>query len=177
MLVRFCRVTFSVCDTFAIPLRCDSHAYEILSSHLLCLRYLCDTFAMRFTCLYKRKITAAEMNMGQEHGKEHLFAHVDALLAFEGESESSQGSSDEEERAASTTAPSATTSSGPSSFASRNECSARGKDKEDREEDEDEDKGQGDDEEREEDEQPPPPPENTRKKDSRKKSKRGRKSR
>ncbi|CAK9192357.1 unnamed protein product [Sphagnum troendelagicum] len=38
---------------------------------------------------YKRKITAAEMNMGQEHGKEHLFAHVDALLASEGESESS----------------------------------------------------------------------------------------
>ncbi len=36
---------------------------------------------------------------------------------------------------------------------------------------------QGDDEEREEDEQPPPPPENIRKKDSRKKSKRGRKSR
>ncbi len=29
---------------------------------------------------YKRKIIAAEMNMGQEHGKEHLFAHVDALL-------------------------------------------------------------------------------------------------
>ncbi|CAK9879786.1 unnamed protein product [Sphagnum jensenii] len=38
---------------------------------------------------YKRKITAAEMNMGQEHGKEHLFAHVDGLLASEGESESS----------------------------------------------------------------------------------------
>jgi hypothetical protein len=47
--------------------------------------------------------------------------------------------------------------------------------KEDREEDEEE--GQGDDDEREEDEQPPPPPENTRKKHSRKKSKRGRKSR
>ncbi|CAM6038408.1 unnamed protein product [Sphagnum compactum] len=127
---------------------------------------------------YKRKITAAEMTMGQEHGKEHLFEHVDALLAFEGESESSQGSSDEEERGASTT-PSATTSSGPSSFASRNAGSAGGKDKEDREEDEDEDEeeGQGDDEEREEAEQPPPPPENTRKKDSRKKSKRGRKSR
>jgi len=29
---------------------------------------------------YKRKITATEMNMGQEHGKEHLFQHVDALL-------------------------------------------------------------------------------------------------
>jgi hypothetical protein len=29
---------------------------------------------------YKRKITAAEMTMGQEHGKEHLFEHVDALL-------------------------------------------------------------------------------------------------
>jgi hypothetical protein len=29
---------------------------------------------------YKRKITTAEMNMGQEHGKEHLFQHVDALL-------------------------------------------------------------------------------------------------
>ncbi len=29
---------------------------------------------------YKRKITVAEMNMGQEHGKEHLFQHVDALL-------------------------------------------------------------------------------------------------
>jgi hypothetical protein len=29
---------------------------------------------------YKRKIIAAEMNMGQEHGKEHLFEHVDALL-------------------------------------------------------------------------------------------------
>jgi len=27
-----------------------------------------------------RKITAAKMNMGHEHGKEHLFAHVDALL-------------------------------------------------------------------------------------------------
>ncbi|CAK9224860.1 unnamed protein product [Sphagnum troendelagicum] len=118
---------------------------------------------------YKRKITAIEMNMGQEHGKEHLFAHVDAVL----------GSSDEEERTASTTAPSATTSNGPSSFASRNEGSAGGKDKEDREEDKDkdEDEGQGDDEEREEDEQPPPPPENTRKKDSRKKSKRGRRSR
>ncbi|CAM6034102.1 unnamed protein product [Sphagnum compactum] len=125
---------------------------------------------------YKRKITAAEMTMGQEHGKEHLFEHVDALLAFKGESESSQGSSDEEERGASTT-PSATTSNGPSSFASRNAGSAGGKDKEDKEEDEDEDEGQGDDEEREEDEQPPPPPENTRKKNSRKKSKRGRKSR
>ncbi|CAN5971878.1 unnamed protein product [Sphagnum jensenii] len=121
---------------------------------------------------YKRKITAAEMTMGQEHGKEHLFKHVDALLAFEGESESSQGSSDEEERGASTV-PSATTSSGPSSITSRNAGSAGGKDKEDREEEE----GQGDDDEREEDEQPPPPPENTRKKHSRKKSKRGRKSR
>ncbi|KAH8943590.1 hypothetical protein BDL97_13G060500 [Sphagnum fallax] len=121
---------------------------------------------------YKRKITAAEMTMGQEHGKEHLFEHVDALLASEGESESSQGNSDEEERGVST-APSATSISGPSSFASRNVGSARGKDKEDREEDEDE--GQGDDDEREEDEQPPPPPENTRKKHSRKKSKRGRK--
>ncbi len=29
---------------------------------------------------YKRKITAAKMTMGQEHGKEHLFEHVDALL-------------------------------------------------------------------------------------------------
>ncbi len=29
---------------------------------------------------YKRKIIAAKMNMGQEHGKEHLFEHVDALL-------------------------------------------------------------------------------------------------
>ncbi len=29
---------------------------------------------------YKRKITAAEMTIGQEHGKEHLFEHVDALL-------------------------------------------------------------------------------------------------
>jgi hypothetical protein len=29
---------------------------------------------------YKRRITAAEMTMGQEHGKEHLFEHVDALL-------------------------------------------------------------------------------------------------
>jgi hypothetical protein len=48
-------------------------------------------------------------------------------------------------------------------------------DKEDR--DEDEDEGQGDDDEREEDEQLPPPPKNTRKKHSRKKSKRGRKSR
>ncbi|CAK9235165.1 unnamed protein product [Sphagnum troendelagicum] len=97
-----------------------------------------------------------------------------AAFASEGESESSQGSSDEEERGVST-APSATTISGPSSFASRNVGSARGKDKEDREEDEEE--GQGDDDEREEDEQPPPPPENTRKKHSRKKSKRGRKSR
>ncbi|CAK9277044.1 unnamed protein product [Sphagnum jensenii] len=124
---------------------------------------------------YKRKITAAEMTMGQEHGKEHLFEHVDALLASEGESESSQGSSDEEERGASTAPPSvATTSSRPSSFASRNVGSARGMG---REEDEDEEEGQGDDEEREEDEQPPPPPENTRKKDSRKKSKRGRRSR
>ncbi|CAK9870503.1 unnamed protein product [Sphagnum jensenii] len=97
--------------------------------------------------------------------------------ASEGESESSEGSSDEEERAGSTApsvlpAPSATTSSGPSSFASRNQGSAGGKDKENREEE-----GQGDDEEREEDEQPPPPPENIRKKDSREKSKRGRKSR
>jgi hypothetical protein len=25
-------------------------------------------------------ITATEMTMGQEHGKEHLFEHVDALL-------------------------------------------------------------------------------------------------
>ncbi|CAN5951753.1 unnamed protein product [Sphagnum jensenii] len=124
---------------------------------------------------YKRKITATEMTMGQEHGKEHLFEHVDALLASEGESESSQGSSDEEERGASIAPPSvATTSSGPSSFASRNAGSAGGVG---REEDEDEEEGQGDDEEREEDEQPPPPPENTRKKDSRKKSKRGRRSR
>ncbi|KAH8959300.1 hypothetical protein BDL97_06G071700 [Sphagnum fallax] len=121
---------------------------------------------------YKRKITAVEMTMGQEHGKEHLFKHFDALLASEGESESSQGSSDEEERGANTV-PSATTSSGPSSITSRNAGSARGKDKEDREEEE----GQGDDDEREEDEQPPPPPENTRKKHSRKKSKRGKKSR
>jgi hypothetical protein len=29
---------------------------------------------------YMRKITAVEMTMGQEHGKEHLFEHVDALL-------------------------------------------------------------------------------------------------
>jgi hypothetical protein len=29
---------------------------------------------------YKRKIIAVEMKMGQEHGKEHLFEHVDALL-------------------------------------------------------------------------------------------------
>jgi hypothetical protein len=29
---------------------------------------------------YKRKITTTEMTMGQEHGKEHLFEHVDALL-------------------------------------------------------------------------------------------------
>ncbi len=29
---------------------------------------------------YKRKITSAKMTMGQEHGKEHLFEHVDALL-------------------------------------------------------------------------------------------------
>jgi len=42
---------------------------------------------------------------------------------------------------------------------------------------EEEEEGQGDNEEMEEDEQPPPPPENTRKIDSRKKSKRGRKSR
>ncbi|CAN5973116.1 unnamed protein product [Sphagnum jensenii] len=126
---------------------------------------------------YKRKITAAEMTMGQEHGKEHLFEHVDALLASEGESESSQGNSDEEERGASTT-PSAPISTGPSSIASRNAGSTGGKDKEDREEDEeDEEEGQGDDDEREDDEQPPPPPENTRKKHSRKKSKRGRKSR
>ncbi|CAK9197501.1 unnamed protein product [Sphagnum troendelagicum] len=121
---------------------------------------------------YKRKITAAEMTMGQEHGKEHLFEHVDALL---GESESSQGSSDEEERGPSTT-PSATISSGPCSITSRNASFVAGKDKEDREEEEEEE-GQGDDDEREEDEQPPPPPENTRKKHSRKKSKRGRKSR
>ncbi len=55
------------------------------------------------------------------------------MQASEGESESSQGSSDEEERAGSTV-PNATTSSGPSSFASRNEGSAGGKDKKDREE-------------------------------------------
>ncbi len=97
------------------------------------------------------------------------------MQASEGESESLQGSSDEEERAGSTV-PNAITSSGPSSFASRNEGSAQGKNKEDKEEEEEEE-GQGDDEEREEDEQPPPPPENTRKKNSRKKSKRGRKSR
>ncbi|CAK9260594.1 unnamed protein product [Sphagnum jensenii] len=96
---------------------------------------------------YKRKITATEMKMGQEHGKEHLFKHIDALLASEGESESSQGSSDEDERAS--TAPSATTSNGPSSFASQNAGFAGGRDKEDREEEEE---GQGDDEEREEDE-------------------------
>ncbi len=92
------------------------------------------------------------------------------------ENESSQGSNDEEERAS--TAPSVTTSNGPSSFASRNAGSTGGRDKKDREEDEDkdEDEGQGDDEEREEDEQPPPPLENTRKKDSKKKSKGGRKS-
>ncbi|CAM6058149.1 unnamed protein product [Sphagnum tenellum] len=124
---------------------------------------------------YKRKITAAELTMGQEHGKEHLFEHVDALSASEGESESSQGSNDEEERGVSTAPPSvATTSNGPSSFASRNTGFAGGVG---REEDEDEEEGQGDDEEREEDEQPPLPPENTRKKDSRKKSKKGRRSR
>ncbi|CAK9875948.1 unnamed protein product [Sphagnum jensenii] len=88
---------------------------------------------------YKRKITAAEMTMGQEHGKEHLFEHVDALLASEGESESSQGSSDEEERGPSTT-PSATISSGPCSITSRNASLVGGKDKEDREEEE-EDEG------------------------------------
>ncbi len=60
--------------------------------------------------------------------------HVE-MQAFEGESESSQGSSDEEERGANTV-PSATTSSGPSSIASRNVGSAGGKDKEDREEEE-----------------------------------------
>ncbi|KAH8958106.1 hypothetical protein BDL97_06G005600 [Sphagnum fallax] len=86
---------------------------------------------------YKRKITAAEMTMGQEHGKEHLFEHVDALLASEGESESSQGSSDEEERGPSTT-PSATISSGPCSITSRNASFVGGKDKEDREEEEEE---------------------------------------
>ncbi|CAK9205383.1 unnamed protein product [Sphagnum troendelagicum] len=98
-----------------------------------------------------------------------------AAFASEGESESSQGSSDEEERGPSTT-PSATISSGPCSITSRNASFVGGKDKEDREEEEEEE-GQGDDDEREEDEQPPPPPENTRKKHSRKKSKRGRKSR
>jgi len=46
----------------------------------------------------KRKITAAEMNMGQEHGKDYLFQHVHALLTSKGESESSEGSSDEEEK-------------------------------------------------------------------------------
>ncbi len=55
------------------------------------------------------------------------------------------------------------------SFASWNAGSTGGKNKEE--------EGQGDDDEREEDEQPPPPTENTRKKHSRKKSKRGRKSR
>ncbi|CAK9201667.1 unnamed protein product [Sphagnum troendelagicum] len=98
-----------------------------------------------------------------------------AAFASEGESESSQGSSDEEERGPSTT-PSATISSGPCSITSRNASFVGGKDKEDREEEEEEE-GQGDNDEREEDEQPPPPPENTRKKHSRKKSKRGRKSR
>ncbi|CAM6061269.1 unnamed protein product [Sphagnum tenellum] len=116
--------------------------------------------------------------LGEIHVVENGTIEGDSNVdASEGESESSQGTNDEEDRVASTAAPSATTSSGPSSFASRNECSAGGKDKEDREEDEDEDEGQGDDEKREEDEQPPPPLENTRKKDSRKKSKRGRKSR
>ncbi|KAH8967333.1 hypothetical protein BDL97_03G073200 [Sphagnum fallax] len=100
------------------------------------------------------------------------------MQASEGESESSQGSNDEEERGPSTT-PSATISSGPCSITSRNASFVGGKDKEDREEEEEEEEeeGQGDDDEREEDEQPPPPPENTRKKHSRKKSKRGRKSR
>jgi hypothetical protein len=56
-----------------------------------------------------------------------------------------------------------------------------GRDKEDKKEEaeeeaEEEGKGQGDNEEKEEDEQPPLPLENIRKKDSRKKSKRGRKS-
>ncbi|CAM6060345.1 unnamed protein product [Sphagnum tenellum] len=102
------------------------------------------------------------------------------MQASEGESESSQGICDEEERGASTV-PSATISSGPCSIASRNAGFAGGKDKEDRdeeeEEEEEEEEGQRDNDEREEDEQPPPPPENTRKKHSRKKSKRGRKSR
>jgi hypothetical protein len=31
---------------------------------------------------YKRKITAAEMTMGQEHGKEHLFEHVEIEFLF-----------------------------------------------------------------------------------------------
>ncbi len=58
-------------------------------------------------------------------------------------------------------------------FTSRNASFVRGNG----EEDEEEEEGQGDDEEREEGEQPPHPPENTRKKDSRKKSKRGMRSR
>jgi hypothetical protein len=58
------------------------------------------------------------------------------MQASEGESESSHGSSDEEDRVASTAAPNATISSGPSSFASWNECSVGGKDKEDRREEE-----------------------------------------
>jgi hypothetical protein len=57
------------------------------------------------------------------------------MQASEGESESSEGSSDEEERAGSIApsvlpAPNATTNSGPSSFASRNDGFAGGKDKE-----------------------------------------------
>ncbi|CAM6003398.1 unnamed protein product [Sphagnum balticum] len=154
----FCQVKYFL---FVIPLRCELHRKDRSNGYKR----------------YKRKITAAEMTMGQEHGKEHLFEHVDALLASEGESESSQGSSDEEERGPNTT-PSATISSGPCSITSRNASFVGGKDKEDREEEEEEEEeGQGDDDEREEDEQPPPPPENTRKKHSRKKSKRGRKSR
>ncbi len=56
------------------------------------------------------------------------------MQAFEGESDSSQGSNDEEERAS--TALSVTTSSGPNSFVNRNAGFAGGRDKEDRKEEE-----------------------------------------
>ncbi len=136
MLVRFCQVTFSVCDTFAmrftclwdsvespslfaiplrcdafvIPLRCELHRKDRYMAFWVAIvdtmGFVSQSFSMRRSALrksgrrleyilyaffwpvvlwgqykrYKRKIIDAEMNMGQEHAKEHLFAHVDALL-------------------------------------------------------------------------------------------------
>jgi hypothetical protein len=79
-------------DTVCESLRFAKEFVDLNKSQIASQVKMCEVlrFAnMRFFLLvvlwgqykrYKRKITPAEMTMGQEHGKEHLFEHVDALL-------------------------------------------------------------------------------------------------